>query len=236
MIDQIRGSMYLLEELYEPRRRTLSLGDCDVTFIVTHGDGRRFADLLQRTWGRVPPGPRRLIRSNWMFAPPGIGGGADVLLLHGWPSRHERGYALVDLKGHRLQFHAGSVAEMSDGVVQDLIAHELAHVVQAGFEAVGCHAALRGGPPWDAHDLADVELFYGPDWIDDYCEWHADYQIQQWGFDPRSIDDWELATGLATREMLDAELRSRERAGQRWRRRLEMRVGRKREAIGHANE
>ncbi len=73
---------------------------------------------------------------------------------------------MVSLSGHKIQFWSKVVRHLPDGVVRDLIAHELAHVTQWA----------RG------QDLNTDDCFM--------VEFEADELIEEWGFSSESIDDW----------------------------------------------
>ncbi len=80
---------------------------------------------------------------------------------------------------------------MPDDVLQDLIAHELAHVLQ---DAEGI--SIIGGDEDDRPVSANADrtkIYYEED-----IELDADLLIEYWGFDPESIDRWALSTGRVT--------------------------------------
>ena len=77
---------------------------------------------------------------------------------------------------------------MPDDVVQDLIAHELAHVMQRQEGVVCVKEYSDGRADWVDRD--------GNWWGGNFeIEWDADERMVIWGFDPESIDRWSLATG-----------------------------------------
>jgi hypothetical protein len=78
--------------------------------------------------------------------------------------------AAVCNRGHSLKFCAPFVRALPDPVVQDLVAHELAHVYQAA-----CGMELISDPTV----MASVML-----------EWEADELVLDWGFDVYALDEW----------------------------------------------
>ena len=179
-----------MNHAYAPTRMRLLPGHSDVSLAVgCCGGGLRFRDLFRQTWRRIPLNPRRLIRDHWKLDLSCGGNGADIELLPGWTTRGELECACVDLCGHRVQFHGPSVAEMPDDVVQDLVAHELAHVVQfAQYTPIVESISLDVFATDDDEDEF-IDALLG--------EVEADRMILQWGFNPGSFDEWELATGRA---------------------------------------
>jgi hypothetical protein len=81
---------------------------------------------------------------------------------------------IVNRRGHEIQFWAKIVAAYPDEQVQDLIAHELAHVFQ-------------WASGWDLDDDDDDATL---------VEEHADWLVEAWGFSSTAIDDWDRANGL----------------------------------------
>ena len=71
-------------------------------------------------------------------------------------------------------FHGPSVDSMPPETVQDVIAHELAHVFQ-----------------WATHDLE-----YVLNWDSGDCELDADETIEDWGFKADSVDEWAAHLGI----------------------------------------
>ena len=102
---------------------------------------------------------------------------------------------ITDEFGFELSFHAGSVAAMPDDVVQDLIAHELAHVKQSAY---GIRLELdllheEDGTVTVVRDCYDSSGAYWGGSTD--IESDADATMDDWGFDSQSIDRWSLAAG-----------------------------------------
>jgi hypothetical protein len=96
--------------------------------------------------------------------------------------------AEVDNHGHRLRFRGKPLKDMPDDVLQDLIAHELAHFLQSarGIRCVRQYADGR----------ADFVDWNGDHWGGNLeIEEDADCTMTFWGFDPESIERWSLATG-----------------------------------------
>lgn len=175
-------------------------------FLVSygHGDEGRFAGLFAKTWRRLPLWARRRLLKHWredahvvriLTSVPhhqrnGIRAVSPrVELVHGWTAGsilwpgdgdHDTrvdGLGKCFARGHRLRFHAPSVDRMPEDVVQDLIAHELAHVYQEA-----CGMLLRFGTEDPKSGLVEED---------------ADEMMNRWGFDPESIDEWAVSAGLS---------------------------------------
>ena len=137
-------------------------------------------------------GPRRSILGHWRKPCPALCGlpGPQIHLLDDWSDR-QRGRGLrgdkagVSWKGNRLRFWRRIVAAYPDVLVRDLIAHELAHVLQEsrGFEFENAYE----------------------------CEEDADMRAEFWGFSSTEIDEWDLAQGVTAEVDLDDLSPSRRR-------------------------
>jgi hypothetical protein len=157
---------------------------------VLAGDGPRFARNFRETWGRIPLGPRRELLAYWKDNE-GIALGCTLpptieLLPRACLGR--RTFGICKRRGHLLQFAAEHFDRMPDDVVQDVIAHELAHAYQ---DARGIHLerSYRDGRE-DFH--RDGEYWGGRYEI----ETDADEHIEWWGFDADSVDRWSLEAGI----------------------------------------
>lgn len=144
-----------------------------VYLLVAAGDGFRFAKNFRETWRRIPLWGRRRILRHWRAEHPGEPVIKPCIrLCEGW-ERRPLSKGLAGLKATVLQegcelcFWSQIVEAYPDPLVQDLIAHELAHVVQ-----------LTMGFSWVGEDPFEVEE-------------HADGLIEQWGFDVHAMDEWD---------------------------------------------
>ena len=155
------------------------------------GNDERFRQLFRTAWRRIPFAYRRLMVKHWRCdddPDSGIAWSPNIQLLvewgdaEGWGAQRKDGkiwcmqqrtdeYAIMSTRGHRLFFYAPSIDAMPDSIVQDIIAHELAHVCQAaeGDERV----------PVEELRLLDPR------------EMDANKIIADWDFDPDSVDVWE---------------------------------------------
>lgn len=140
--------------------------------------GDRFASLFRLTWSRLPLWARREILGHWRCGGAGglfrhlVGRIPKIELVGGWSGREA--LAAVRSNGHHLQFDAAVVREMPDHLVQDLIAHELAHVHQGAtglFYSMPLHVLEQ-----DANEL-----------------------MEAWGFDADAMDDWLAEVGIQSR-------------------------------------
>jgi hypothetical protein len=69
-----------------------------------------------------------------------------------------------------LRFWHPIIVAYPDALVRDLVAHELAHVVQRAI---------------------------GQEFPDKYeCEMDADWRVEDWGFSATAMDDWDRVHGL----------------------------------------
>ncbi len=107
---------------------------------------------------------------------------ASIQLIAGWnkeyiyphylpdDAEHCGAFVTVAAMGHKLWFHAPSVARMPDNVVANLIAKGLAHVYQ-----------------W----ATEPELFDDPDdpGNTEYLEGDANQKVESWGFELYSIEE-----------------------------------------------
>jgi hypothetical protein len=153
------------------------------------GDGRRFSRVYRETWKRTPLGARRQLLGHWRS-----GGGlmfgvllSPIVLLTNQLSARGA-FAETSKFGHELKFSGKQVDAMPEDVVQDLIAHELAHVLQNAI-GIRCVKQYRDGRA----DFVDSRGEYWGGNLE--LEENADCEMSIWGFDPYSIDQWSLATG-----------------------------------------
>jgi hypothetical protein len=87
-----------------------------------------------------------------------------------------------------MRFWSKIVAAYPDGLVQDLIAHELAHVYQAA-----CGLDLATADPCT-------------------CEEDADRQMEWWRFDPSAMDEWDREHGVTKVVRIDLDTAKGRRA------------------------
>ena len=172
-----------------PRRRH------GIELVVVTGDGPRFVEAFQETWRRVPLWARRYILGHWRA------GGDLVERREIWASPsimltykqilYREGCGSTWRHGYELMFAAEDVADMPDSVAQDLIAHELIHVLQASYGIRARRNTSSDGPTIYEHKDGSI-------WGDVFqIEEDADATMEAWGFDPESIDEWAIRTGRA---------------------------------------
>ena len=102
------------------------------------GLGRRFSRLFAAAWRRIPLGARRGLLAHWRTNDPNVTRVATspLIELTSLPIRREVGrrrrddffLAKVSAAGHRMRFWSIAVGLMPDGMVEVLVAHELAHI------------------------------------------------------------------------------------------------------------
>jgi hypothetical protein len=153
------------------------------------GDGPRFARLFRETWVRLPLSVRRKLLAHWRK-----GGTLGFIVspdveLSDYPFGPGRTFGMVDHYGHRLRFRAKFVDPMPDNVVQDLIAHELAHVLQSA-QGIRC---VRKWTDGRAKYVDSDGMDFGGNFE---IELSADEAMSRWGFNPESLDDWAREAGI----------------------------------------
>ena len=190
----------------------------EIYLSATGCDGRRFASLFRETWKRLPLWARRRMLGHWRAKAPTLKGWLTLQQLGEQNGIRRKPdpkpqywmcplikltsdplpddvLGMVNDRGVRLSFHGEPVAAMPDDVVQDLIAHELIHVVQT---ALGIRTRLEHTVDTDGH-IDTIASFYTPTgeyWGDAAdLENDADLTMVAWGFVPDSIDRWSLAEG-----------------------------------------
>ena len=97
---------------------------------VYSGNGPRFAELFRQTWKRMPRWATRLLLAYWEDRMDGLIRPPFVELVP-YPLGGRRTFATTSRQGMRYHFRSEYVDAMPDDVVQDLVAHELAHGVQS---------------------------------------------------------------------------------------------------------
>jgi hypothetical protein len=156
---------------------------------VDDGDGARFARLFGEAWQRLPKWARDPILRYWREDQSGLmAHSPEIRLARRWDRQGRREYARVTRCGHQMWFGSDAVASMPDEVAQDLIAHELAHVVQ-GVQGIRCTKETSRGRATYAYPDGS---YFGTR-IE--SEEAADEMMGRWGFDPWSSNRWSLETG-----------------------------------------
>jgi len=103
-------------------------------------------------------------------------------------------------KGHRLWFDSNKVDQMPECAVQDLIAHELAHVDQ--------HASGRFNEvEWSMYQIGGGGSY-------DEIEEDADAIASAWGFAQDALYEWEKAQPIDADALARAKAASKRRAEQ----------------------
>jgi hypothetical protein len=159
---------------------------------VRAGDGPRFARLFLATWRRLRLSTRRRLLGYWRDGEFSwrFGHVGEVLLIPAADYREgdDKTSAETYHFGYRYLFRADHVDAMPEDIVQDLVAHELAHGIQA---AAGIRC-IRQHDDGSADFIDRNGVFWGGLFE---LELDADDTMRDWGFDPESIDRWSLATG-----------------------------------------
>ena len=170
----------------------------EILLWVHPGGGRRFAAVFRQAWRRLPLWARRRLLVYWKGSSHKLGVvlSPEVHLTDIPIAYEERTLAGVDRSGHRLKFRSDVVDAMPDDVLQDLIAHELAHVLQ---NAQGIHCIEQYDDGRAVYAAEDGGIFGGNLEI----ELDADWTMEGWGFDPESIDRWSPATGRSKEVIVD---------------------------------
>ena len=101
----------------------------------------------------------------------------------------EQAWPRVSPLGNLMRFWSEIVAVYPDSLVQDLIAHELAHVWQA---ACG----------WDLLTASAYE-----------AEEDADFVMESWGFHATAMDEWDCQNGISKAKAITIDLDTPKGAG-----------------------
>lgn len=150
-----------------------------------------FCRLFAETWVRIPLWARRTIRKYWRTEPRLPQFFSPVITVEDFKGRKEtQALAICKNRGHWLAFWPTALRRLPAEQIRELIAHELAHVVQ--------HA--NG---W--HDLGDPTTHR---W-NDLREVDADEMMEAWGFDPDAID----RAWVATKKRRNKQCRKRRSVG-----------------------
>lgn len=134
---------------------------------------QKFARLFRETWIRIPLWARRPMFKHWRrdFHGVRVIGAPAIYVSDWWPDREPGQLGVCGQRGHRLNFWAKAVLEYPDENVRELIAHELAHVLQHARSTTDV-----GSDRWV------------PRWCDDF-ELEADEIMEAWDFDSSALDD-----------------------------------------------
>jgi hypothetical protein len=145
----------------------------DVFLTVWSGDGKRFAKVFRAAWKTIPRRDTRRILTHWK-----VGSMPRIDLIQ-YQLSGPRAVAEVIL-GRQMRFYNKYIEKMSDDVLQYVIAHELAHVLQ--------QTQPKGYFPPSTSEKRRREL----------VELDAALSTDAWGYDPDLIDNWRK-TLTATR-------------------------------------
>jgi hypothetical protein len=130
----------------------------------------RFIRVFNTAWGRLPMSARAVLAAKWRLSP------AKVFLTHGWKEQGGR-LAQCSAGGSMFHFFSPAALRMSDEILAECIAHELAHA----FFYVS-------GDPYHCSDL-DEDL-YGEPLQRRLAEALVRELVAVWGFNPRSFSQW----------------------------------------------
>jgi len=172
----------ITEEEYECACDYLPIAPSSRLWLPKLGEGNdeRFANLFHATWHNLPPKTRRLIVKHWKnngrMTIPWQWWSPLIALTRHWRFtdrcvRQPGDIGACGRGGHSLFFYAPVVDAMPAKHVQEVIAHELAHVVQ--------HTS--GDRP--SSDRTLPRSF-------DKTEIAADTLMERWGFDSKAMDVW----------------------------------------------
>jgi len=176
---------YFADKAMEGFPTYLTICDTSRLFLPALGEGNdaRFAEIFRQTWQRIPLRCRRRMVKHWRDADPihlqGLWS-PTVQLVNDWRlsdrvCRTARDMGVCGRIGHSLYFYAPIVDAMPPNIVQDLIAHELAHCY---LYAIGDEETMAGSDRTVHRWLDNVEIY-------------ADEAMEVWGFSADSIDEWE---------------------------------------------
>jgi hypothetical protein len=147
------------------------------------GNDERFANIFRDTWRQIDIRARRLMVAHWRNGQPryAIQGlwSPTIRLCRSWQFnewswRGPRDLGACGSGGHSLYFYAPVVDAMPTKHVGELIAHELAHVIQYATGDLPRPGGTDRTIPRSCDPIENI--------ADEYMEW--------WGFDPSAIDEW----------------------------------------------
>lgn len=129
-------------------------------------DGNRFAELFRRVWEGIPSDHRHCMRSRWKLD------GQPYICIQSFPIRNFEGGEPFPIacdwsQTEEFRFRSTWIDQMPDGVVEILVAHELAHCLII--------ARRSDGP---------IEIIAGQD------EEEAEEVMGEWGFCDAFLDTW----------------------------------------------
>lgn len=143
---------------------TYRIAECGATVdAVGPASAERFIRQFRSTWNRLPAPIQTCIAKHWR-------GRGEIIVSDDLPGGEPKTYGLVRSADHGMcvYFRASFVDGLPEGLLCDLIAHELAHVVQV----------VKGLP---MSDEAQAESIH-----------------EAWGFDLQELRQWALKIEQAT--------------------------------------
>lgn len=159
-----------------------------------HGDDARFAGLFRKVWRQIPEPVRERMLAFWKGHEriPGVLGVA--IALEFCESARTGGMAGVcEPLGNALTFFAPVVDRMPPQHVEALIAHALAHVLQASDRSLpgGWRSEWLDGRMLVGVDDGTVEAMMNALLrASDSVEYEADRIARRWGFDTLALNRW----------------------------------------------
>jgi hypothetical protein len=155
---------------------------------VVSGNGPRFADAFHATWKRLPLWVRRRLLRYWRNHPRYGAWPSPFISIQSVTSEGRKNYGLRRHYGCEFEFASKYTDILPENVLQDLIAHELAHALQC---ALGIHCVRKYSDGRALYATRDGGPFGGNYEIEE----DADLWMNRWGFDSESIDVWSLEAG-----------------------------------------
>lgn len=135
-----------------------------LTFVIESGDGDRFARLFRRAWRRIPKPVRQEL---WRQ----LDDDGAIVLAEEWdsPGPPAEGVLWGECMpgGKYVCFKASIIDKLPGRLVQDLVAHELAHVLMARLDQAGWSIN------WEKNEVL-AEAF-----------------AEGWGFETEGLRRWE---------------------------------------------
>lgn len=180
-------------------KRFVPISPADRLYLTAlgHGNDVRFARLFRDAWSHIPQEDRDPMTGYWrpLERIPGLLGISITLEnLRAMRSRKENG--VCELDGALLKFYAPVVDLMPPRHVRALVAHELAHVLQAANESLVNSEGLHCITNEDMMDMAARSRVSFEDMKAkvlhqlDPVEHDADKIAKRWGFSVRGMDLW----------------------------------------------
>ena len=152
------------------------------------GDSERFVALFGKAWARIPEDAKEQLLGYWRQSDLQDYTFPRVEYVNSWKDRRRGTAGECRYGGNWLVFSASYLDRMPENIVETVVAHELAHVLQHATGLIKPHFDL----PWltppgllarmSRDSLRAIRV--------QYDELHADATVSGWGFEMRQAREW----------------------------------------------